>query len=384
MWEVERADPVTARRAANDLKTAKQHLRQGQNEQAVECFVKALDDYDNVDLVAEQARKFPDSHLAMRLLELTATKAREYLKRDLGQDCFEETFYAYGGFWGVLDTRPYMRTLHAIAHVAFDMGDLDKAIATTVETLRLCQGDNMGQRSFLPPLLLRAKRYEDALSFCQVWLDPQYDGKQRPLGGCAFAAPDPEPLSQAFVDWHTESWRPTDLLLNAALASYHLYGDCEQARQYLSLGAKGNTRIMCEIWVRSRQPTKPYSRPRTANSREESHDYLWLMQDLWMEHDVWAWATRHPDVKEAALKRCGYAECSNREEAVFTFKCCGGCKEEWYCSPECQKADWRKHKLECFGYRQKLLASSPRDKDFGSESSVSDDEDPDSLVRFAH
>ncbi|TBU58777.1 hypothetical protein BD310DRAFT_906369 [Dichomitus squalens] len=143
-------------------------------------------------------------------------------------------------------------------------------------------------------------------------------------------------------------------------------------------------------FVQTLLTSKPYSRPRSPNSREEPHDYLWLTQDLWMEPDVWAWATRHPDVKEAALKRCGYAECSNREEAVFTFKCCGGCKEEWNCSPECRKADWQKHKLECFGYRQKLLAGSSRDDDFGSESSssVSDDgysdSSSDSLAEYAY
>ena len=120
--------------------------------------------------------------------------------------------------------------------------------------LRLCQGDNMGQRDFLPGLLLRAKRYEDALSFCQIWMDPQFNGENRPLGGCTFAPPSPEPLSQGMITLHARDSRDTTQLLNTALASFHLYGDCEQARQYLTLGTGGNRRIMSEMWVGSRQP----------------------------------------------------------------------------------------------------------------------------------
>lgn len=123
--------------------------------------------------------------------------------------------------------------------------------------LRLCQGDNMGQREFLPGLLLRARRYEDALSFCQVWLDPQFDGKNRPLGGCTFAPPSTEPLSQEAMNSHRNDAISTTLLLDAALASFHLYGDCEQARQYLALGTNGNRRIVSEIWIGSSQPGKP-------------------------------------------------------------------------------------------------------------------------------
>lgn len=29
------------------------------------------------------------------------------------------------------------------------------------------------------------------------------------------------------------------------------------------------------------------------------------------------------------------------------LKKCGGCKSKWYCSPECQKADWPRHKKKC-------------------------------------
>ncbi|KAI1792863.1 hypothetical protein LXA43DRAFT_294750 [Ganoderma leucocontextum] len=374
---VEPANRETAKRAARDLKRAKQLCRAGHYERAVPRFVKALEDYDNVELVIRKAREFPDKGLAMSLLQVTEDKAQEFLKRDLGQDCFEETSFAYGEFWGVMGTRPYMRTLHAIAYVAYEMSDIDKAITTSVEMLRLCQGDNVGQRDFLPALLLRAQRYEDALSFCQIWLDPQFDGKNRPLGGCTFAPPSPEPLSQGAIAFHTNSWRAITQLLNAALASFHVYGDCEQARQYLALGSKGNRRIMSEMWVGSRQPDKPSMRPyRMSNhsdDRGDAHDYLWLHQDLWMGQDVWDWATRQPDVRESALKPCAREECLNREEETFQYKRCSGCRDEFYCSAECQRLDWPRHKLECFGYRRRLLASqAQRDEGSDSDTLVSD------------
>lgn len=34
-------------------------------------------------------------------------------------------------------------------------------------------------------------------------------------------------------------------------------------------------------------------------------------------------------------------------DAAHSKKACSGCKEVFYCSPECQKANWKAHKPEC-------------------------------------
>ena len=47
----------------------------------------------------------------------------------------------------------------------------------------------MGQRYWLGSVLLQAGRTADALSFAQVWFDPEYYGNWPPRGGCEFKTP---------------------------------------------------------------------------------------------------------------------------------------------------------------------------------------------------
>jgi hypothetical protein len=48
------------------------------------------------------------------------------LKRVLSEDCFEDGCkYGAGHFWGILQTRPYMRVLQAIVEFAFSDGQYD-------------------------------------------------------------------------------------------------------------------------------------------------------------------------------------------------------------------------------------------------------------------
>ena len=50
---------------------------------------------------------------------------------------------------------------------------------------------------------------------------------------------------------------------------------------------------------------------------------------------------------QGLFKKCN--NCGNAEaKGKMVFGVCGGCKQAFYCSPECQKEDWsKKHKNEC-------------------------------------
>jgi len=45
--------------------------------------------------------------------------------------------------------------------------------------------------------------------------------------------------------------------------------------------------------------------------------------------------------------------CNNCEDVGMGFQRCSRCKAVWYCSPECQKANWTKHKASCETPEQK-------------------------------
>ncbi|KAI0676909.1 hypothetical protein C8Q78DRAFT_1065590 [Trametes maxima] len=336
--------PVRQKTARRNLRQAMDLVRAQQHEQSIPYFLRATEDYNNVEEVVQSALCFEDKCLALELLESTEEIARATLSKSLGSDCFEDTFYAYGEFWGLMGPRTYMRVLCAIAGAAYDRGDLDKAIATSIEALRLCHGDNMGQRYLLSTMLLDAGRYADALSFCQTWMDERYDGMNRPLGGCVFQSPRSEPLDEREFGRLKGGWVSAALQLDAAYAAFKLWGDCELARQYLRLGTESNPLIFAKMLAMYKNPSKRRTEARVQNGTEDAHDYRWQAQRLWLEPDAWAWLSTSKDVEAIVTKTCAREGCGEREGWPLEFKQCSACKRVCYCGRECQKADWPVHK----------------------------------------
>lgn len=93
----------------------------------------------------------------------------------LGPDYFEEN---KGHFWGLLETRPYMRLKYFYADLLKEQGDLAAAVKELEELLELCPNDNIGVRYELLMLyladhkldraeqLLRQYEEDDTASFC--------------------------------------------------------------------------------------------------------------------------------------------------------------------------------------------------------------------------
>jgi tetratricopeptide (TPR) repeat protein len=72
-------------------------------------------------------------------------------ERALGPRTFEEQS---GHFWGMVQTRPYMRARFGLACCLEDLGQVDEAIGHYQELLRLNSNDNQGVRDVLLPVLL--------------------------------------------------------------------------------------------------------------------------------------------------------------------------------------------------------------------------------------
>jgi len=81
-------------------------------------------------------------------------------RRALGEDFFQDE-ENIGYFWGILETRPYMRALAGLANSLWQMGNEEQAVLHYRELLRLNPNDNQGIRFILLELLLEINHLED-------------------------------------------------------------------------------------------------------------------------------------------------------------------------------------------------------------------------------
>jgi tetratricopeptide (TPR) repeat protein len=103
-------------------------------------------------------------------------QAAEAGKQALGDEVFENDV---GMFWGLIETRPYMRALHGLAQALFECGHSEDAVQIYNEMLRLNPDDNQGVRYGLLDILLGLgrdseaadllKRYKDDSSGAWAW-----------------------------------------------------------------------------------------------------------------------------------------------------------------------------------------------------------------------
>ena len=100
------------------------------------------------------ARRAPDSESAARLFELGVAAG----ERALGPAAFE----AAGHFWGVLETRPYMRARQGLAESLVEMKRLAEAAEHFEDLLRLNPDDNQGIRHTLVNVLIGLDRDAEA------------------------------------------------------------------------------------------------------------------------------------------------------------------------------------------------------------------------------
>jgi tetratricopeptide (TPR) repeat protein len=134
-------------------------------EQAQDKMYEAWDAEDErrVELAREALALSPDCADAYVLLAEETTESAEEArdlfekgvqasKRALGEAFFEENA---GHFWGILETRPYMRALAGLAQSLEVMGETKQAMEHFRELLRLNPNDNQGNRFEFARVLLK-------------------------------------------------------------------------------------------------------------------------------------------------------------------------------------------------------------------------------------
>lgn len=103
-----------------------------------------MEDPNNLDAIVQMAFLMPTMDMGVTLLEDGETKGthvpvcrqstythrlsgRAQLRQILGPTCFDDDDEYVGHFWGIVETRPYMRVLQAIVRLAFENKDFNKS-----------------------------------------------------------------------------------------------------------------------------------------------------------------------------------------------------------------------------------------------------------------
>src|SRR5262249_11929201 len=126
------------------------------------------DEQRRVQLAQDALALCPDCADAYVLLAEHATSRQEALRlheqgvaageRALGAEACQRDV---GHFWGLLETRPYLRSRLGLAHALWTAGRRDEAVRHLQDMLRLNPGDNQGVRYTLAGFLLFLDRDDD-------------------------------------------------------------------------------------------------------------------------------------------------------------------------------------------------------------------------------
>lgn len=146
----------TKRQEAEDtLDAGLEYLDQGLEEEAGRLFFKSIeidpthaDGYNHLANIAWRKGDWKQADgLYHKALELAEPEVKRIPK---------------GHYWGVLESRPYMRALHGIGLATAKEGRLDEAIGVFKRMLELNPNDNQGARYLIGPLYHQLNELEEA------------------------------------------------------------------------------------------------------------------------------------------------------------------------------------------------------------------------------
>lgn len=184
---------------------------------AKQALKVSADCADAYVLLAEEAAKTREEALNYYEQGIAAGE------RALGKPFFKENV---GHFWGMLETRPYMRARAGLATTLWSIGRTEEASQHFRELLRLNPGDNQGIRYSLLGLLLEIQKDDDARKLIKQFQD------------------------DAMAEWQ----------YSQALLAFRKNGDSATAKKLLRSAIKGNQHVPAYLTGKKRIPAKlpPY------------------------------------------------------------------------------------------------------------------------------
>ena len=187
-------------------------------------------------LLAREAARNPDEAIG---LYRQGVEAGEKM---LGKASFREDV---GQFWGILETRPYMRARHGLAQALWDNSHRDEAVTHFQAILDLNPNDNQGIRYVLLDCLLTLGRDHEAAELIERYSE---DGSAAWIWSRALlefrrngdAAKSRAALSQAMSDnEHVAPLLLGDRTMPRRLPAYVSWGGKDEAVAYVHGAAAG-------------------------------------------------------------------------------------------------------------------------------------------------
>lgn len=205
-------------------------------------------------------------------------------ERYLGKDFFEEN---KGHFYGIVESRPYMRARAGLARAYWDAGNEDQAIKEYLEMLELNPNDNQGIRYILLSRYCDLGNFEAAQDFIET---ERYQ-------------------DDAGLEW----------VMTKALLSFHREGPSENSNLLLRAALERNTHV-ADYMTGRRKP--PHVLPDSITMRGEDEAYCYAAEFI----KAWKEVKGSIDwVKQAAEKNKETGRndlCSCGSGKKFK-KCCG-------------------------------------------------------------
>jgi len=160
-------------------------------------------------------------------------------ERALGPAAFRDDA---GDFWGLIDTRPYMRTRLALAQALWEIGRPDEAAGHASELLRLNPDDNQGVRYLLVKWLLVLGRDAEAAGLLKRYRDDEDGQWAWPAALAAFRRSGDKPAARKALAAAVAANRFVAPYLTErrkrpkAMPPYYSPGDQAEAAIYLDAG----------------------------------------------------------------------------------------------------------------------------------------------------
>jgi tetratricopeptide (TPR) repeat protein len=164
-------------------------------------------------------------------------------ERALGKKTFESE---EGNFWGILETRPYMRARGGLAQCLWESGQHDEALAHYRALLKLNPNDNQGNRYLLASCLVKLRYHEELAALLK-----QYD----------------EDIS---ANW---PW-------TRALLAFREHGDVDESRNLLTTALETNSHVPDYLLGRKKMPRRL---PDYVGYGDETEAVSYATEDL----DAW-------------------------------------------------------------------------------------------------